>query len=261
MRLVYRLILTIAALVLLAACGKGPETAQNPASPSSPGANQPGETPASASQLNEDEMALLEVAASGDIAKAKSLLDRGVNVNLRGSDGRTPLTEAAFAGHAEMVKLLLSKGGDPTFKKADGSDAFALGAGHKEVADIFKSISSLIEAASTGDAKTVKAILDKGISPNAKDQGGRTALTEAAWNGKTEVVKLLLERGANPHIKKPDGASPADLARGQGHKDIEDMLNNAATAKPAPEAQASPASNANQSGPRPAPSVPAKGTK
>jgi ankyrin repeat protein len=260
MRLVHRLILTIAILTVLAGCGKGTETTQAPASSPVPMASAPG-VPATA-QLNENEIALLEAAAKGDAAKVKSLLDQGVNVNLKGSDGRTPLTEAAFAGHAEVVKLLLDKGGDPSLKKNDGADAFALGASHKEVAEIFQGISSLIEAASAGDTRTVKTLLDKGVSPNAKDAGGRTALTEAAWNGHTETIKLLLEKGADPNIKKSDGASPADLAKGQGHKDIEDMLNKAASgARPSPVASAATPVNANQKGTQPPPTPPAKGKK
>jgi ankyrin repeat protein len=258
MRLVHRLILTIAILTLLAGCGKGPETTQAPASSPVPAASAPG-VPATA-QPNENEVALLEAAARGDAAKAKSLLDQGVNVNLRGSDGRTPLTEAAYAGHAEVVKLLLDKGADPSLKKNDGADAFMLGVGHKEVSEIFQGISSLIEAASKGDTKTVKMLLDKGISPNAKDAGGRTALTEAAWNGQTETVKLLLERGADPNIKKSDGASPADLAKGQNHKEIEEILRNA-PAKPSPQANATTQGNANQKDSQPAPSPAAKGKK
>jgi ankyrin repeat protein len=260
MRFVHRLILTIAILVLLAGCGNKPETTQVPG-PTAPAATtQPSvDTP---SQLNENEVALLVAAASGDTAKVKSLLDQGVNVNVRGSDGRTPLTEAAYAGRVEVVKLLLDKGGDPSLKKADGADAFALGQGHKEVADIFRGITSLIEAASSGDTKTVKTLLDRGISPNAKDAGGRTALTEAAWNGHTETVKFLLERGADPNIKKSDGASPADLAKGQGHKDIEEMLNKAATgAKPSPEANTPSTTNTNQKGAQPTPPAPAKGKR
>jgi ankyrin repeat protein len=260
MRLVHRLIITIAILTVLAGCGKGTETTQAPASSPVPAASAPGL--AAPAQPNENEVALLEAAARGDAAKVKSLLDQGVNVNLKGSDGRTPLTEASYAGHAEVVKLLLDKGGDPSLKKNDGADAFTLGAGHKEVADIFQGVSSLIEAASKGDTKTVKLLLDKGVNPNVRDAGGHTALTEAAWNGQTETIKLLLEKGADPNIKKSDGASPADLAKGQGHKDIEDMLNKAATgAKPSPQANAATPGNANQKGAQPAQTPPAKGKK
>jgi ankyrin repeat protein len=252
---------TIALTFLLVGCGgKGPESVQTPTP--APGANgaQPGQ-PSQPRPLSADEVALLQAASGGDTARAKALLDQGVNVNLRGSDGRTPLTEASFAGHAETVKLLLERGADPSLKKADGADAVALGQGHKEVADIFRGVTSLIEAASSGDAKTVKQLLDRGISPNSKDAGGRTPLTEAAWNGKTEVVKLLLEKGANPNLKKSDGASPADLARAQGHQEIVDLLNGA-SAKSSPAAQASqqPAAR-NQNSPPASPAASVKGKK
>ena len=54
---------------------------------------------------------LLLAVASGDLAKARSLLDAGADVNVKSDDGRTPLLVASgMHGGAPMVRLLLDRG-------------------------------------------------------------------------------------------------------------------------------------------------------
>lgn len=52
-------------------------------------------------------------------------------------------------------------------------------------------------AAHDGDLATVKALLDQGISYDAIDQDGHTALMFAAFNGHSEIVLSLLDAGAD----------------------------------------------------------------
>lgn len=59
----------------------------------------------------------------------------------------------------------------------------------------------LWEAARSGDAAAVTALLDKGADVNAKFRYGATALFKAAERGNTEVVKVLLARGADASVK------------------------------------------------------------
>lgn len=61
-------------------------------------------------------------------------------------------------------------------------------------------IASLLQYASTGDVEGVRQILDGGLSVNARDYDGRTALHLAASEGNLGVVKLLLERNAKVNI-------------------------------------------------------------
>ena len=184
---------------------------------------------------------MLEEAAHGNTAAVKGWLEKGVNVNMRGADQNTPIMEAAFAGHLETVKLLLDHGADISAKKKDGETVSSLGAGHKTIADLFKSVSALVEAASKGDVKAVKDLIDKGTPANALDVHGQSALSEASWNGKTDVVKLLLEKGANPNIKKADGQTPLSLATSQKHQDIVTLLNDAIAKGPKAAPQGTPA--------------------
>lgn len=80
-------------------------------------------------------------------------------------------------------------------------------------------------AARKGDVAAVKALLDKGISPDAKWRYGMTALFPAAERGHMEVVKLLLERGANVNAQdRFYNATPITWAIGKGHVEIVQLL-------------------------------------
>lgn len=80
-------------------------------------------------------------------------------------------------------------------------------------------------AARKGDAAAVKALLDKGISPDAKWRYGMTALFPAAERGHIEVVKLLVERGANVNAQdRFYNATPITWALGKGHVEIVQLL-------------------------------------
>src|SRR4051794_28863471 len=59
----------------------------------------------------------------------------------------------------------------------------------------------LLAAAKKGDAKAVKALLDKGAPANAKNPYGATALYFAVDKGHLEVVKVLLQHKADVNAK------------------------------------------------------------
>ena len=208
-----KLVLSFSLLGLLAGCSNdGIETRKEPAR--------------TGPQLSPQEVEMLQVAAKGENARIKELLDKGVDVNMRGNDRNTPIMEAAYAGHIDTVKLLLDHGADLSAKKNDGADPGGL-THSKEVIELFKNVSALVEASGKGNTQTLKELIDKGTPVNGLDKFGHSALTEACYCGKTDVVKLLLEKGANPTTKKSDGETPLSLATGQKHDDIVKLLNEA----------------------------------
>ena len=80
-------------------------------------------------------------------------------------------------------------------------------------------------AARKGDVAAVKALLDKGISPDAKWRYGMTALFPACDRGHMEVVKLLIERGANVNISdRFYNGTPMGQAINKEHIDIVQLL-------------------------------------
>ena len=58
--------------------------------------------------------------ATSSPAVLKAMLKRGAKVNVRSSDGDTPLHWAARANNVECVKLLLDAGADPLAKDEEG---------------------------------------------------------------------------------------------------------------------------------------------
>ncbi len=61
------------------------------------------------------------------------------------------------------------------------------------------------EAARTGEAATLKSLLDGGADPAATDEAGETALMHAAHHGHLDAVRVLLAAGADVNAVSPQG--------------------------------------------------------
>jgi uncharacterized protein len=123
--------------------------------------------------------ALHWAAYHGDTRVLSQLLKAGANPNLRTATGMTPLLLACEAGNPELVGRLLSAHADP-----------ALGLTHGET--------PLMMAARTGNVQVMKALIERGVKVDAKEQlRGTTALMWAAANSNTEAVRFLISKGAD----------------------------------------------------------------
>ena len=71
---------------------------------------------------------------------------------------------------------------------------------------------SLLAAAEAGDVNLVRTILDRGVSPDARDPFGNTPLMLAAFRGRLDVVRLLLERNADVTAVNASGRTAVSLA-------------------------------------------------
>ena len=118
-----------------------------------------------------------------------------------GADGNFPLGLAAFFGHAQTVRRLLTGGAD-------------VGA----VARNAMKVQPLHAAVAGRNIEVVRAILGAQPDVNARQQVGYTPLMGAAAAGNREMVDLLLESGANPMLVSEDGKTAADVAREHGHE-------------------------------------------
>jgi ankyrin repeat protein len=138
---------------------------------------------------------LHRAARIGDVAKIRSLIEDGADVNVKTSYGETPLFKAAQAGHREAVELLLASGADVNAASGMSCAALfiAIARGHKDIAQI------LIENGADVNAKTGK--------------GGFTPLHEAAGKGRRDLVELLIAAGANVRSQDWYHHTPLDCAR------------------------------------------------
>lgn len=171
---------------------------------------------------------LREAASAGDVAKVKTLLDQGADVNAANPYGGTALTFAARRGNAEVVKLLLERGADPNRK--DNFYGFppllsALRKGDTEVARLLLAkmtevdLQALIVAVSGGNGEMVKAVLDKGrFTPEQLAE----VLVVARQEGKDEAVKALEAAGAKPPLPASFQVDEATLKSYAGDYEAED---------------------------------------
>jgi ankyrin repeat protein len=126
--------------------------------------------------------ALLKAVTSGDIGKAKSLVEMGHDVNyLSRQSEMTPLFVAATQNNYKMVKWLLEAGADPSTPGIFGYRAL-----HRAVVG-------------EGDdvVETVRLLLDHGADPSLVTDEGQTTLHCAVNVRKPNisVLRMLLEYG------------------------------------------------------------------
>ena len=85
-----------------------------------------------------------------------------------------------------------------------------------------KSKGKLFEAIYAGDGRRVRKLLKRGVSPNATDAHGSTALYIAAVQGEAWPVGELLAAGARPNVESGGDAEGTPLcgAASWGHTSV-----------------------------------------
>ena len=83
---------------------------------------------------------MIEACQLGYLGFVKSLVEKGVNINVCEDNGLTPLMEAAHRGYYSIVKYLVNEGADMNVCDNDGSTVLQLAASghHWEVVDFLK---------------------------------------------------------------------------------------------------------------------------
>ena len=149
----------------------------------------------------------------GNTAAVKLLLEHGANPNPNAHPitESSPLIEAATAGDAASVELLLSRGAEVKNGAGEPALEMAIAARCSKCAALLvaKGLSredysvALPNIAAFGDVNAVRLLLDHGANVNAVDPLGRTALMYAAASDllPLDEVKLLVERGADVNAK------------------------------------------------------------
>lgn len=157
-----------------------------------------------------------------------ALLEAGADANSEDNEGRTPLLRALERSDLPLPGLLqslLRAGADPNRSARDGRSArgVAIARGALELAQLLAwpaashpgralSPGDLPVAATLSDSSAVQKLLSLGISPDACDQDGTTALMHAAGRGDNALLDLLLEAGADLHASNRAGATALSAA-------------------------------------------------
>lgn len=129
----------------------------------------------------------------------------GLDVNVRGLNGKTPLHCAIEFDELSMVDLLLTKKNiNPFIEDNDGKTSLDYAKEEKK-AEILKALISnkygseqdslLHLAAMIGEVNAVRYLIGKGIDVNVRNALHHTPLHLAAGIGHAEVVKILIREG------------------------------------------------------------------
>ena len=78
----------------------------------------------------------------------------------------------------------------------------------------------LIEAARNGDTEAVERALREGVSVDARDATGQTALIAAAWGNHLEVACLLVAAGADVNLQDETQQSAYLIATSEGYLEL-----------------------------------------
>ena len=175
---------------------------------------------------NGSESEALRIAIrSGNKEIVELLINAGAPLNPSQTKLWSPLADAAFAKHFDIMKLLLASGA-----KVDSPDhrgvtllvsmgffdptvsTILVEAGANPNASDPEGQTALMKAAAHGLKETVKVLIDHHAEINQKDMSGRTALMHAAAGRHSTAIPLLLENGADPTARDTDGQSALDLA-------------------------------------------------
>ena len=133
------------------------------------------------------------------------LLNAGASIDLKRSDGRTAYALTWRSGQFETARLLESRGaslemaevdrllGNAQAPRADGSEEARQALSQALTSENDRLLPDL---ASMHCSAAVRALLDAGVSVDARGERGETALHWACWKAFDDLIELLLSRGA-----------------------------------------------------------------
>jgi ankyrin repeat protein len=117
---------------------------------------------------------LYRAAGDGDAGKVSRLLDSGIDVNARSSNGSYALNNAAVENHVDVVRLLLDRGADPNVRNSQGDTPLICATKY-----------------AGGKAETVDVLVKAGTDLAVRDDKGNTALDYARAKGQADAVALI----------------------------------------------------------------------
>jgi len=122
--------------------------------------------------------ALYEAAGAGNAAKVSALLDSGVDINGRSSNGSYALNNAAVENQLEIMRTLLDHGANPNVQNSQGDTPLICATKY-----------------AGGKAATMKMRVDAGTDLAIEDDKGNTALDYAKARDQQDAIALLEQSG------------------------------------------------------------------
>ena len=134
---------------------------------------------------------LLLACRFGHADAVRALVQRGVDVDVKDSSGRTPLLWACIQGHDALIPILLDAGAKPIDADRDGC-------------------SSLMHCCRQGHTSIVLMLINHKADVSQRDENGCTALMWACRAGQAAQVQLLINSSGSSasSIDTPRSLSP-----------------------------------------------------
>lgn len=132
--------------------------------------------------LDHSPEAFVEAARRGHVEAVELFLETGMDPEVTGSEGYTPLIRASAAGREEVARVLLDEGA-----RVDGAGA--------------NGTTPLLQATWNGRNEVVRLLLIHGADINQRSPDGLTPLMLASAAGHELTVHLLLGEGADLEMR------------------------------------------------------------
>jgi ankyrin repeat protein len=155
------------------------------------------------------ELDAFEIAAAGDEARVRAELEKDPGYVRRLHDlGWTPIHFASFGGQPRIVDLLLARGTEVDVRAKNRFDNTPL-----QVCLLTKQV------------EVARVLLRHGAAVDAVQAEGFTALHEAAFSGDAPSVAALLDAGANPALAGgPKKLTALQIATERHHDEVAAVL-------------------------------------
>ena len=162
-------------------------------------------------------------ARYGSMDATKFLIEEiGSAIDVRDSDGYTPLLLATALGQITMVKHLVDAGSAISISTNVGETVLHLAAGAGSM-ELLRYVLQLDFDIDARDNEGFTPLLNA-INVSGKVDGGSVASYEIPENPRADSVSLLLDNGANPHATSNEGWTALHLAAPTGDTELLEML-------------------------------------
>ena len=163
---------------------------------------------------------------TGNLEMVRLLIEHGATAENREYTGWSPLRKTLFrfdADDAEIVKLLLANGADPSAMESDEIAVFAAADMYPMLFGSENYLSGYDEAVAKNITQIVFMLLgDNEI--NMRSSSGNTLLMYAAIRGNIDLAENLIARGCDVNLVNNQGKTAYDLAVENGRQSVAELI-------------------------------------